>query len=58
MYADKNVAATPMNAHNPLKPPMMDGFKPEIIRIMQLGLKSKIQAQGRFPRMPSQETVD
>lgn len=29
MYADKNVAATPMKAHNPLKPPMIDGFKPE-----------------------------
>lgn len=26
--AEMNVAATPMKAHEPLKPPMIDGFKP------------------------------
>lgn len=27
--AEMNVAATPIKAHNPLKPPMRDGFKSE-----------------------------
>lgn len=26
--ADKNVATTPMDAHNPLNPPIIDGFTP------------------------------
>lgn len=26
--ADINVAATPIKAHNPLNPPMIDGFRP------------------------------
>ena len=26
--ADTNVAATPIKAHNPLNPPMIDGFRP------------------------------
>ena len=30
--ADTNVAATPIKAHNPLKPPMIDGFRPVIMR--------------------------
>lgn len=29
MLADTNVAAIPMKADNPLKPPIIDGFKPE-----------------------------
>lgn len=28
--ADKKVAATPITAHNPLKPPITDGFTPVI----------------------------
>lgn len=28
--ADTNVAATPIKAHSPLKPPMIDGFRPGI----------------------------
>lgn len=31
IFADTNVAATPIKAHNPLKPPIIDGFKPEIV---------------------------
>lgn len=27
-HEDTNVAATPIKAHSPLKPPMIDGFKP------------------------------
>ena len=29
--AETKVAATPIKAHNPLKPPIIDGFKPETI---------------------------
>lgn len=28
-FAEINVAPTPINAHNPLKLPIIDGFKPE-----------------------------
>lgn len=34
--AEMNVAATPMKAHKPLKPPMIDGFKPEKCKRQQL----------------------
>lgn len=29
IFADTNVAATPIKAHNPLKPPIIEGFRPE-----------------------------
>lgn len=32
IFAETNVAATPTKAHNPLKPPIIDGFKPEIVK--------------------------
>jgi len=34
-FADKKVAATPITAHNPLKPPITDGFTP--VEKRQLG---------------------
>ena len=31
-FADKKVAATPITAHNPLKPPITDGFTHRCVR--------------------------
>lgn len=31
IFADTNVAMTPIKAHNPLKPPIIDGFSPEAL---------------------------
>lgn len=42
MLADTNVAATPMKADNPLKPPIIDGLIPETIPSI-VGLKVEIQ---------------
>lgn len=45
-YADKNVAATPMKAHSPLKPPMIDGFRPDTYRSPSQGaISEKRQAE-------------
>jgi len=45
--ADRNVAATPMKAHNPLKPPITDGLTPvEQYGFLELAWNSKKSENG------------
>lgn len=43
--AETNVAATPINAHNPLKPPIIVGFRPETIPSKWSSLSSQVAIQ-------------